>query len=291
MAGGQSITVRQFLRSLALARGVAAFADETLLKQFLNERDETAFAALVHRHGPMVFRVCRSILHNPDDALDAFQAAFLVLARQARSINRRASLGSWLHGVAYRVAVRAKAAAARRRLHEREVVRESYGKYIVVMAVAFSPDGATLAIGDGKNNVRLWDVAKRKERASFSVAGTDRPSRIIESLAFARGGKTLAVGYERVKLFDVSTLEESADFTIGDGTKLKLDEEGRRVIEGPPAVAKVAFSTDGKTLVGTGWVGKKEKTQGFVRVWRFKEPSAPKKDSKGPAAAPASAAP
>ena len=69
-------------------------------------------------HGPMVWDVCRSILSDPHAAEDAFQATFLVLARKAGSIRRRDAVGPWLHGVARRVAVRAKTAAARRRLRE-----------------------------------------------------------------------------------------------------------------------------------------------------------------------------
>ncbi len=81
-------------------------------------RDEVAFEALVERHGPMVFQVCRSVLSDPHDAQDAFQATFLVLARRAGSIRERGSVASWLFGVAARVAARARVAAARRRKHE-----------------------------------------------------------------------------------------------------------------------------------------------------------------------------
>src|SRR5262249_22596705 len=69
---------------------------------------------LVRRHGPMVLRVCRGIVHDLHAAEDAFQAAFLVLARKAASIRKGQSVGSWLYKVAYRVAVQARADAARR---------------------------------------------------------------------------------------------------------------------------------------------------------------------------------
>ena len=95
--------------------------DAQLLERFLERRDENAeaaFAALVDRHGAMVLRVCRQVLRDETDAEDAAQATFLVLARRARSISRRESLGCWLHGVALRVAANVRTAAARRRTHE-----------------------------------------------------------------------------------------------------------------------------------------------------------------------------
>jgi RNA polymerase sigma factor (sigma-70 family) len=94
-------------------------ADRHLLERFVTARDEEAFAALVRRHGPMVFGACRRLLHDDHEAEDAFQATFLVLAHKARSVGRPESLGPWLHGVAYRTAARARQ-AARRRARERE---------------------------------------------------------------------------------------------------------------------------------------------------------------------------
>jgi RNA polymerase sigma factor (sigma-70 family) len=96
-------------------------SDGQLLEQFLSRRDgesEAAFAALVAIHGPMVWDVCRGILADSHAAEDAFQATFLVLVRRAGSIRRRDAVGPWLHGVARRTAVRARAVAARRRLRE-----------------------------------------------------------------------------------------------------------------------------------------------------------------------------
>src|SRR5262245_23036602 len=93
--------------------------DGELIDRFLAGREEAAFAELVRRHGPMVLGVCRRILSDPHDAEDAFQAAFLVLARGAGSIRDRRSVGSWLYGVALRVSRRARLQAARRRAREK----------------------------------------------------------------------------------------------------------------------------------------------------------------------------
>lgn len=93
-------------------------SDQSLLECFVADRDEAAFEVLLRRHGPMVFDLCREMLPNANDAEDAFQATFLILATRAASIQKSMSLASWLHGVAFRVAWRARTAFARRRKHE-----------------------------------------------------------------------------------------------------------------------------------------------------------------------------
>jgi RNA polymerase sigma factor (sigma-70 family) len=105
--------VVQLLRRAAAGQLRDERADAELLARFARDGDEAAFEVLVHRHGPMVWNVCRRLLARTEDAEDAFQAAFLVLVRRAGSIRDGALLGNWLYGVAHRVAVRARARAAR----------------------------------------------------------------------------------------------------------------------------------------------------------------------------------
>jgi RNA polymerase sigma factor (sigma-70 family) len=107
--------VGQQLRQMLGGEGVAGLGDAELLQRFLSTREEEAFAALVHRHGPLVLEVCRRILQNSHDAEDAFQATFLVLARRAAAIRQPDSLAAWLHGVTLRLARTMKRDAGRRR--------------------------------------------------------------------------------------------------------------------------------------------------------------------------------
>jgi RNA polymerase sigma factor (sigma-70 family) len=106
---------------------VAGLDDDKLLNRFVVERDEVAFAALVARHGRMVLGVCRRILHDEHDVEDAFQATFLVLVSRAKAIRNGGLLGHWIFGVAHRVAVRARANAARRYVHEQTLTAAQSG--------------------------------------------------------------------------------------------------------------------------------------------------------------------
>ena len=89
-------------------------SDEQLLKRYCSQRDEVAFAVLVHRHGPMVWRVCRRVLGQTHDAEDAFQATFVVLVRKAATVRWQKSIAGWLYQVSHRVALRSRAQAAKR---------------------------------------------------------------------------------------------------------------------------------------------------------------------------------
>jgi RNA polymerase sigma factor (sigma-70 family) len=108
----------QVIQSLCRNEG-ASPTDGQLLERYVRGREEAAFAALVRRHGPMVWGVCRRALSGHQDAEDAFQATFLVLVRKATSIIPREMVANWLYGVAHQTALKARATAARRRAREK----------------------------------------------------------------------------------------------------------------------------------------------------------------------------
>src|SRR5262249_57686482 len=115
MATGNMGAVIRHLRRAVLRQDGAGRTDGQLLASFIERKDEAAFEALVRRHGAMVFGVCCRVVRNHHDAEDAFQATFLVLARKASSVRPRERVANWLHGVALRTAMKAKAMTAKRR--------------------------------------------------------------------------------------------------------------------------------------------------------------------------------
>ena len=114
-----SIVNEQLRRAMLLHKG-AEQSDGELLGRMIDHRDEAALAALVQRHGPMVWGTCRRLL-NHHDAEDAFQATFIVLVRKAASVVPREMVGNWLYGVAHRSALQARRTADRRRAREVQV--------------------------------------------------------------------------------------------------------------------------------------------------------------------------
>jgi RNA polymerase sigma factor (sigma-70 family) len=120
MPDGPATTVLHYLRRLVTGRSPDETTDDELLARFQARRHEPAFAELMRRHGPMVLGACRRILHDPNDADDAFQATFLVLVKRAGSLGVIHSVGDWLHGVAVRTALRSRSEVAKRRQRERE---------------------------------------------------------------------------------------------------------------------------------------------------------------------------
>jgi RNA polymerase sigma factor (sigma-70 family) len=117
-SNGKRGGILERLRNAIAVRSCGHLADHELLQRYVAARDESAFAVLVKRHGSMVWGLCWRMLRHHQDAEDAFQAAFLVLARKADTIRKRESIASWLHSVAFRAANKMRAAQARR--HRRE---------------------------------------------------------------------------------------------------------------------------------------------------------------------------
>jgi RNA polymerase sigma factor (sigma-70 family) len=190
----------QHLRHLIGSVPAAAMTDSELLERFVSRRDETAVEVLVRRHGPLVFGVCRRVLHNLHSAEDAFQATFLILARKAPSLVRRERLGSWLYKIAYRLALRARANEVRRQQREARAARSrpdpashatSPGDLIVALEVelqrlpARHRDPLVLCYLEGKTN----QVAARVLRCpsgSMSARLAQARERLREGLARRR---------------------------------------------------------------------------------------------------------
>jgi RNA polymerase sigma factor (sigma-70 family) len=116
------------IRRLVSAPAAGPESDAALLAHFVRHRDEDAFAALVRRHGRLVLSVCRRVRGDADEAEDAAQATFLVLARKAATISRPDTLAAWLHGTAYRLASRCRRSEVRRRQREARSLREAPGR-------------------------------------------------------------------------------------------------------------------------------------------------------------------
>jgi RNA polymerase sigma factor (sigma-70 family) len=120
MADTHLAPVLRLLYQVAGPPGTGDESDAHLLERYARGQDAHAFEALLRRHGPLVWRVCRRVLGHEQHAEDAFQAAFLALARRAASIRNPGALASWLHGVAYRIACKARADLERTRTRQRE---------------------------------------------------------------------------------------------------------------------------------------------------------------------------
>jgi RNA polymerase sigma factor (sigma-70 family) len=112
-----------------------SLSDAELLRRFIARRDEAAFAALVHRHGRLVWAMCRHLTHSDADADDAFQATFVVLVRNAAKVREPGKLSAWLHGVAHKVCAKARQSARRRVAHEQASASSNCYGYAVADSV------------------------------------------------------------------------------------------------------------------------------------------------------------
>jgi RNA polymerase sigma factor (sigma-70 family) len=178
--------------------------DSSFLTRFLTKRDEDAFAALVHRHGPLVYGTCLRTLGNRSDTDDAFQAVFFVLARRAHTLKRDRSIGPWLHGVALRVAKKLRGQIVQRRLREMSAAKSE-------RVEAAEPEHDFWAVIDEelarlslplREVVLLCDLSGRSHSQTAASLGlakgtvTKRLAKAREELAtrLKRRGITLGVG-------------------------------------------------------------------------------------------------
>ncbi len=135
MREGRLIDVAHHAKALFQTGRLGDVSDAALLERSMGKGvdpaiRETAFTALVERHGPMVLRVCEVVVGNLQEAEDAFQATFLVLAREAPRLTIRDSLGPWLHAVAVRISLYARRSRAVRHSHERTLALAGFGTVV-----------------------------------------------------------------------------------------------------------------------------------------------------------------
>jgi DNA-directed RNA polymerase specialized sigma24 family protein len=185
MAASQMNKVIQRLRRTMLLRDGAELTDGQLLGCFIEHRDEAAFAALMRRHGPMVWGVCRRLLHQ-HDAEDAFQATFLVLVRKAASIVPRERVANWLYGVAHQTASQARRTAARRRAREKQMLDQELRRL---------PDAyrEVIVLSDLEGKTRK-EVAQQLNLPEGTVASRLARARTMLAKRLARHGLALSGG-------------------------------------------------------------------------------------------------
>jgi RNA polymerase sigma factor (sigma-70 family) len=239
MADAELGAVVRYIRKRVGVQAAKELSDRQLLHHFLVERDDSAFTTLVQRHGRLVLAVCRRVLRHQQDAEDAFQATFLVLARNSKSIRNKGALASWLHGVAYRIAMKAKRDAARRRAHEKRaktvvqtsrppdlawqevqsILDEEIGrlpeKYRVVFLLCAlegknrAEVAQELGLKEGTVGSRLSQARKQLERRlsrrGVTLSGILGVAAISESAASAAVPAALAAGTARAALLCVGS--------------------------------------------------------------------------------------
>jgi RNA polymerase sigma factor (sigma-70 family) len=173
MATQMTDLVQHLRRSIL--RDEAGMTDGQLLDRVIENRDDKALAAIVRRHGPMVWNVCRRILRAHHDAEDAFQATFLVLIRKAASVRPRDKLAGWLFGVARKTALYARATATRRSRRERQVQP--------------MPETAAIEQQDARELHAMLEqeLARLPEHYRVAIAGCDLDGRTRREMACQLG--------------------------------------------------------------------------------------------------------
>ncbi|MHB1561701.1 MAG: RNA polymerase sigma factor [Isosphaeraceae bacterium] len=216
MTSGSTRSAARPLETLFQLGTIGNRSDAELIERFLAERGETAeaaFAAVVERHGPMVLRVCRRVLADPNDAEDAFQATFFVLARKARSIARRGLLANWLYGVAVRSAFEVRKSAARRR------AREELRPEMIRHAQAPTDDAEEIRLGIDEELCRLPDSFRAPVVLCDLEGKTHREAAAILGLPVGTVSSRLVRARDRLRVrlarrgLDPSAADPSRDST------------------------------------------------------------------------------
>ncbi len=259
------------LRRVAGGHALDDTPDGELLNRFIDRRDETAFATLVRRHGGMVFGTCRRVLGNAVDADDAFQAAFIVLIRKAATLTEYPCVGGFLHGVAYRTALKARAMAFKRRTREAQAVQPlpadpsdtealaaldeevnrlpaRYREPVVLCeleGLTRRAAAARLGIADGTISSRLATahrmLAKRMKLRGFASAGG---LGVLATLG-ARSNAVSEVQMMKLLRIAVTSPRDAVSQLAHEVTKMLLLEKLRTAGMAALAVALVAATTIG----------------------------------------------
>jgi RNA polymerase sigma factor (sigma-70 family) len=198
-------TVLQHIRALTDAPGDTRRSDADLLERFIAHGEEAAFATLMRRNGPMVLGVCQRVAGHRQDAEDAFQATFMLLARRADTIRRKESLAAWLYGVAHRVARKARQAVIRRQERERRAIRpvEAPGARAACSELEAELDDALLRLPDKYRTAILLcyfegrtvdEAARELGCPRGTVASRLAQGRALLRRRLARRGLSLAEG-------------------------------------------------------------------------------------------------
>jgi RNA polymerase sigma factor (sigma-70 family) len=247
--------VVRHLRRAVCRQADSALTDRQLLAAFVDHRSEVAITALVRRHGPMVWGVCRRVLGNHHEAEDAFQATFLVLVRKAATIRPRAMVGNWLYGVARQTARKARALLAKRRMRERLMThvpdpvaapqdREDDLLGLLDEELTRLPDKYRVAIVlcDLEGHTRR-DAAKELGLPEGTLAGRLTRGRALLARRLARNGAVLSGGSV------AALLAENAARAVVPAAVLSTTIKAANLVASAPAAgaisAPVAALTEG----------------------------------------------
>jgi RNA polymerase sigma factor (sigma-70 family) len=277
MATNQMSEVIRQLRTVLIRDG-AGLTDGELLRRFLGQQDDAALAALVRRHGPMVWGVCRRLLRSPHDAENAFQATFLVFVRKAAALQDKESVADWLYGVAHRTVVHARATASKygapeRRVAERPELENDplplLDRELIRLPAKYR---ALIVLCDLEGKPRK-DVARQLGCAEGLVAGRLARARVMLAKRLNRRGLTISGGALAMVLSREATPAPTymVAFTIKAARLLATGQEvsgsliSAQVVTLMEGVVKAMFATKIKSVMavvlivvlalGAAWIG------------------------------------